>query len=98
MLNVGLSIVKVSIDGDDMSIVPSLSGHLQLLHLADTIFWIKDDNFSTWYICKPCHGGFPSVSRRRRQDDNLVFQAMLLGSCCHKVGQDRQGHVFKGNG
>ncbi len=29
---------RVSIDGDDMGVCPRLSRHLQLLHLADTIF------------------------------------------------------------
>ena len=83
--------------GDDMSIVPSLSSHLQLLHLAHTIFWIKDDNFSSWYIREPCHSSFSSVSRCCCQDDNLVFQAVFLSSCCHKVWQDRQGHILKSN-
>ena len=97
MLHISLSIVKVSINSDDMGIFARLSGHLQLLYLADTIFWIKNDNFCSWDIRESCHSSFTSVSRCCCQDDNFVFQAVFL-SCCHKVGQDRQGHILKGNG
>ena len=98
MLDVGLSIVKVSIDGDHISIVPRLSGHLQFLHLADTVFWIKDDDLCSWNIGKTGHSSFSCITRSRCQDDNLVFQTVLFSCCCHKVWQDGQGHILKGNG
>ena len=59
MLHISLGIIKVTINSDNMSIVASLSGHLQLLYLADTVFWIKDDNFSTWNIGKTCMAALP---------------------------------------
>ena len=84
MFDIGLGIVKVSIDRDDMGIVPSLSGHLQFLHLADTVFWIKDDSFSTWNIGKTCHGSFTSVPGCRCQDDDFIFQTVLLAAVVMK--------------
>ena len=80
-----------------MGIIPRLSRHLQLLHLADTIFWIKDNDLCSWNIGKTCHSSFSCISRSRRQDDNFIFQTVLFSCCCHKVRQDRQSHIFKGN-
>lgn len=63
MFYVGLCIVKVIVNGDNMSIVVSLSSYLQFLYFVDIIFWIKDDNFSIWNICEVCYSSFFSIIR-----------------------------------
>ena len=81
-----------------MGVCTSLSRHLQLLHLRDTIARVENDDFGTWHIGKTSHGCLTSITRSGGQDDNFIFQAVFLGRSGHKVRQDGESHVLEGNG
>ena len=62
LLYTGLCVIEVSMDGNYAGIITFLGTHLQLLDLADTALWIKDNNAGSWNICKTCHSCFSGIT------------------------------------
>ena len=57
-----LAIIKIAFDRNNMGILTSCRGHLQLLYFAHTMGRIKHNNFCSRHILEAFQGSFASIT------------------------------------
>ena len=98
LLDRGLRIVKVALDAHDRRVIALLRDHLKFLEAAHAALRIEDHNAGARDIRKAGHSCLAGVAAGRGQNLNLVGDAVLFRRRRHKIGQNRERHIFERDG
>ena len=93
-----LGIIKIAMNAYNKGIIPFLGDHLFFLDRTHSVLRVKNNNFRSRHICETGQGRLSGISGGRRQNNDILIRVVFLRRCNHKMRQDGQRHIFKGNG
>ena len=97
-LDAGLRVVEVAAHGADADIPAALGLHLRLLHVADAVFRVKDDDARARHVAKALQRRLAGVAAGGGKHGNLFPRARLVARGGHQARQKRERHVLEGAG
>ena len=96
LLDRGLRIVEIAVDGAHMHIGAGLRGHLQLLHAAHPALRVEHGDAGARGVGEPGQCGLARVARSGGHDhDLLVRVAVGRRGAGHEARQDLQRHILE---
>ena len=95
-LHAGLGVVEVALDRADLDVLARLGDHLGLLHGADPVVGIKDQDADAVNIAEALERRLAGVAAGGGEDEDIVPVAELFRRALHQVGKQAQRHVLEG--
>ena len=94
-LHTALSIIKVTLNTENLNIFACLGNHLLLLDITHTLAGVENDNLRTRNISKTFQSSLASITGGSNQNNNLIRFTGLLHRTCQKMRQKLQCHILK---
>ena len=93
-----LRVIEIAADGADAHVVSFLGRHLQLLHGADTVHRVKNQNFRMRGIPEAFQSRLTRIAGGGDQNDDFLPLSRLADRNPHEMRQNLQGHILEGAG
>ena len=98
LLDAGLGIIKVAVDGADMDIASLLRHHLCFLDGTDAVTGIEHGNVDTGNVPETFKGSFAGIAAGSSEDSYLLRIAALFCRSLHEIGQQAEGNILESGG
>jgi len=96
VLNAGLGVVEITVDGDNVGVIAAGGGHLQLLHIANAIGGEEHRAAGAGHVLEALQGRLAGIAAGGHQDTHLALLAVFAGGEGGQVGQQLQRHILEG--
>ena len=98
LLDTGLGVVKIALNGAYTHIGALLGHHLSPLYLGNTAVGVEDADGNALHILEAFQSGFTRIAGGGGEDHQILMHTFGLSGCGQKLGQHGKSHVLKGGG